>query len=149
MDAEQRAILDALEAVAKELEAPRTPADLAAALGTIVTTTLDQHLIDVTPRHAALSRIRVGRDHRPTENYVEVTVRTPTSAVILGTRFGELIEAGLVPEFDDPYWLTTCRALPDGAAVSIEVIFDWVPKLEAAEPTSTVHLVRRPDGRCP
>ena len=149
VDAKQRAVLDALEAVAKELDAPRAPADLAAALGTIDKTTLAQREIEVAPRHAALSRIRVDRGRRPTENHVEVTVRTPTNAAILGTRFGVLTEAGLVPEFDDPYLLTTCRRLPDGGTVSIDVMFDWVPALETAEPTSVVYLQRWSNRGCP
>lgn len=149
IDAEQRAILDALDEVAKTLEPARTPADLAAALGVVVESTRAQGLIDVTPRQAVLSRIRVDRDRRPTENYVEVTLRTPTSAVILGTRFGVLTETGLVPEFDDPYLLTTCRRLPDGGTVSIDVMFDWVPALGTAEPTSVVYLQRWSNRGCP
>ncbi len=148
IDAEQRAILDALEVVAKALETPRTPSELAAALGTVVDAKDEDGMVEVAPRDAALSRIHVDSYRRPTENSVRVTVRTPTSAVILGTRFGVLIEAGLVPEFDDPYWLVTCRALPSGASVSIEVMFDWVPKLKEAEPTSTVYLQRLPRGGC-
>ena len=154
VDAEQRAILDALETVARTLETPHPPKELAQALGTIVPSTADPreedatYWIEVKPLDAAFRRIRVGIHRSPTAGGVEVTVRTPTSAVILGTQFGVLIEAGLVPEFDDPYWLVTCRQLPDGASVSIEVMFDWKPKLGAAEPTSTVYLQRLPDGGC-
>jgi hypothetical protein len=154
VDAEQRAILDALEVVARTLETPHPPKELAQALGTIVPSTADPreedatYWIEVKPLDAAFRRIRVGIHRSPTAGGVEVTVRTPTSAVILGTQFGVLIEAGLVPEFDDPYWLVTCRQLPDGASVSIEVMFDWKPKLGAAEPTSTVYLQRLPDGGC-
>lgn len=148
IDAEQRAVLDALEGVAKALETPRTPAELAAALGTVVDAKDEDGMVEVAPRDAALTRVHVDSYRRPTENSVQVTVRTPTNAVILGTRFGVLIEAGLVPEFDDPYWLVTCRQLPDGASVSIEVMFDWVPKLKEAEPTSTVYLQRLPRGGC-
>jgi hypothetical protein len=133
VDAKQRAVLDALEAVAKELDAPRAPADLAAALGTIDKTTLAQREIEVAPRHAALSRIRVDRGRRPTENHVEVTVRTPTNAAIIGTRFGVL---------GDLYWLTTCRPLPDGGHISIDVWLDGTIEPLEAEPTSVVFLER-------
>ncbi len=142
VDAEQRAILDALEAVAKELEAPRAPADLAAALGTIDTTTLAHREIEVAPRHAALSRIRVDRGRRPTENHVEVTVRTPTNAAIIGTRFGVLGDEGFLREFGDLYWLTTCRPLSDGGHISIDVWLDGTIEPLEAEPTSVVFLER-------
>lgn len=151
VDAEQRAILDALETVARTLETPHPPKELAQALGTIVSSTADPqeedatYWIEVKPRDAALRRIRVGIHRSPTEGRVEVTVRTPTSAVILGTRFGVLTEAGLMPEFEDPYWLTTCRPLPDAMALSVDVLFDRKPALAEAEPTSVVYLERQRD----
>ena len=151
VDAEQRAILYALETVARTLETPHPPKELAQALGTIVPSTADPqeedatYWIEVKPLDAAFRRIRVGIYRSPTEGRVEVTVRTPTSAVILGTRFGVLTEAGLMPEFEDPYWLTTCRPLPDGMALSVDVLFDRKPALAEAEPTSVVYLERQRD----
>ncbi len=142
VDAEQRAILDALEEVAKVLETPRELADLAAAVGTPIATDRQHGWLEVTPRAAALSRVRIELGRRPTENRLEVTVRTPTNAAILGARFGALAEEGFLREFGDAYWLTRCRPLSDGASISIDVWLDGTIEPLEAEPTSVVFIER-------
>jgi len=146
IDAEQRAMLDALEAVAHELETPRELTALAATLGAPVTTERQHGWLELTPRAAVLRRIRIEVGRRPDENRVEVTVRTPTNASVLGTRFGVLVEEGFLREFGDAYWLTTCHALSDGASISVDLFFDATPARPATEPTSVVFLERWSPG---
>jgi hypothetical protein len=117
-------------------------------LGTIVPSTADPqeedatYWIEVKPLDAAFRRIRVGitvARRRPRGGHGEGRERD------LGDAFGVLTEAGLMPEFEDPYWLTTCRPLPDGMALSVDVLFDRKPALAEAEPTSVVYLERQRD----
>lgn len=142
MDAEQRAILDALDAVAQTLATPRELAALVAALGVPGATEPQDGWLEVTPHAAALRRIRIELGRRPSESRLEITVRTPTNAAILGTRFGVLHDEGYLREFGDAYWLTTCHAVADGASISVDLFFDRTPAAPAAEPTTVVYLER-------
>ena len=46
----------------------------------------------------------------------------------------------MVPEFDDPYWLVTCRQLPDGASVIVMLGSDKANKTleQMGAPTTTI-----------
>ena len=141
IDAEQRAILNALDAVVAALATNGSPRDVADVVGRAMTE-VERGRFEVEPRDPALTRIDLGRSSS-TSVTANVVTRMPTSVRILGTRFGDFKEFEYLHEFDAAYPLVACRALPAGDEIVLMIILDGHPADPGAVPISAIEITRR------
>lgn len=141
IDAEQRALLDALEAVATALATTRAPREIADALGRAVKE-VERGRFEVEPRDPALTRIGIAQ-WSASQLTANVTARTSTTARILSTQFGDFEELVYLHEFDAAYPLVACRTLPDGDELTITINLDGHPTDPGAVRVTDFEIERR------
>lgn len=141
IDAEQRAILDALETVVAALATTGTPREVAFALGGSATE-VELGRLEAASPHPALTRVDIGRSSAASVA-ANVTTRTPISVRVLGTRFGDFEEFEYLHEFDASLPMVACRVLSGGDEIVLMIILDGHPADPGAAPVTAVEITRR------